>query len=281
MTVLPSQPIVVGIDGSKSALRAAFWAAEEAANRDAVLRLISVVDGREHDHSSAAAALRSASDTLNASGLQLKIETDVLQGDPVDVLVEASRSAALVCVGWKGTHDSGPGRRGSTAARLAQSAESSVVIVHRRHTRKPVGPHRWVLAVLDKRPHLRGILQTAIEEANLRDASVLALAPWPAESERAEDIRARLDAYRRATERDDVDIELCVLPRPDDVTEVLAQSADIDQLVIARADDPELLAQLVSPATAAILRGTNCSVLVVRDHPQDRVRDQNGPAPLY
>lgn len=270
MTTSSSLPIVVGIDGSKFALRAAFWAADEAVSRDVPLRLIYVVEAGAHDEDAAtadaAAALRSVTEALNASGLQVKVETDIRQGDPVDVLAEASRSAGLVCLGWKGTHDSGPGRRGSTAALLAQAAECSVAVVHRRHAREGAGPNRWIVAVLDDRPHPQGILQTAIEEANLRDASILALTPWPAESTRSENIRAKLQAYLSDPDRDDAEVQVCVLPRPDDVTKLLAQSADIDQLVIAQADDPELITELVGPATAAILRGTNCSLLVLRDH---------------
>ncbi|CDO11043.1 universal stress protein [Mycolicibacterium cosmeticum] len=262
-------PIVVGIDGSKFARRAAFWAAEEAVSRQVPLRLIYVVEADDPDSDAvaveAADALRSVTDTLNASGLQVKVETDILQGDPVDVLAEASRSAGLMCLGWKGTHDSGPGRRGSTAALVAQAAECSVAVVHRRHAREAPGPHRWVVAVLDDRPHPRAILQKAIDEASLRDASILALTPWPAESERSEHIRAKIKAYLDERDPDDAGILVCVLPRPGDVTDLLAQSADIDQLVIAQADDPELVAQLVDPVTAAILRGTDCSLLVLRD----------------
>lgn len=264
----PSLPIVVGIDGSKFARRAAFWAAEEAVSRQVPLRLIFVVEADEADPdvatAEAAGALRSVAEALNASGLQVKVETDILQGDPVDVLAEASRSAGLICLGWKGTHDSGPGRRGSTAALVTQAAECSVAVVHRRHAREAVGPHRWVVAILDDRPHPRAILQRAIDEATLRDASILALTPWPAESERSEYIRAKIESYLGERGRD-AGALVCVLPRPSDVTDLLAQSADIDQLVIAQADDPQLIAQLVDPSTAAILRGTECSLLVLRD----------------
>ena len=41
MNKLPtSRPIVVGIDGSKAAIRAALWAVDEAVSRDVPLRLV-------------------------------------------------------------------------------------------------------------------------------------------------------------------------------------------------------------------------------------------------
>ncbi|MGJ6124027.1 universal stress protein [Mycolicibacterium sp. Y3] len=269
MSTSVSKPIVVGIDGSKAALGAAFWAADEAVNRNVPLRLVHVVDAHDHEDTVVAQAgrtLQAVSDALNASGQQVKIETDILQGDPVDVLAEVSRSAELVCVGWKGTHDSGPGRRGSTAARLAKAAQSTVAIVHRRHARERVGPHRWIVAVLDDQPDPQAVLQRAIDEAALRDASILALTPWPAESERSENVGARLESLVSDRERDHADMQIAVLPRPGDITNLLAQSADIDQLVIASAKDSEVVTQLVGPVAAAILRGTNCSLLVLRDH---------------
>ena len=38
------QPVVVGIDGSKAAIRAALWAVDEAASRDTPLRLLCAIE---------------------------------------------------------------------------------------------------------------------------------------------------------------------------------------------------------------------------------------------
>ena len=52
--VAPSSSVVVGIDGSKAALRVALWAVDEAVSRDTPLRLVHVIDA--HDHSDHALA---------------------------------------------------------------------------------------------------------------------------------------------------------------------------------------------------------------------------------
>ena len=51
-------------------------------------------------------------------------------------LIKASRTAAMVCVGSKGTNNSRHHERGATAADLALGAFSPVAIVRRRHTHK-------------------------------------------------------------------------------------------------------------------------------------------------
>jgi hypothetical protein len=44
----PSAPVIVGIDGSTAALRAALWAVDEAVSRDTPLRLVHVVPASGH-----------------------------------------------------------------------------------------------------------------------------------------------------------------------------------------------------------------------------------------
>lgn len=280
MTVTESQPIVVGIDGSKAAFRAAFWAAEEAVSRKAPLRLVAVIDGGGKDAKAEMAStgeeLRGLKLALQTYEPALQVEMDVWTGEPADALVQASSSAQLLCVGWKGTHDSGPGRRGSTAAQVARKAESSVAIVHRRHAHRPVGPHRWVVAVLDDRRDADSILQAAGAEARSRAASILALSPWPPDSEQTSAIRERLEATFEAGGGGS-DTLRCVLSRPDDIVDLLALSAQIDQLVIAWPDDASLVDQLLSSRSAHILRGTDCSLLILRNSRRDSLSSAGPP----
>lgn len=270
MTDNGSPPVVVGIDGSKAAIKAALWAVDEAIARDTSLRLLCAVAAPREDAEEAFVgaehALRDASAAVQGCGHPVKVEGEILQGDPADVLTEASRSAALVCVGWKGRHDSGDAGRGATAARVVREAHSSVAIVRRRHVHEAVGPNRWIVAVLTESPDAHAVLHTAMEEAQLRHASILALTPWGRRSEYdGGDVRAKLDRYLEESDSDDADIQICALPRPDNMLNLLAQSADVDQLVIASAEDSRLLAELVGPPIRAVLKGTDCSVVFLRD----------------
>jgi universal stress protein family protein len=120
-------------------------------------------------------ALHKAWEAVQASGTSVKLESQTVQGNPADVLVELSRSAEMVCVGWNG--DDGSRMLGSTAATVAPSSFCPVAVVRRRHT--PLAPGLWIIAALDESPSSHAVLETAMDEARLRKAAVLALTRWP------------------------------------------------------------------------------------------------------
>src|SRR5689334_18156483 len=98
-------PVVVGIDGSKHAIRAAIWAVDEAVNRDTQLLLASVIDPKSEDLERAYAfardALHKAWTEAEATG-GVKLESTIVEGDPVTELVELSRTAEMICIGSRG-----------------------------------------------------------------------------------------------------------------------------------------------------------------------------------
>ena len=107
----PPSCVVVGIDGSRSAVDAALWAADEAVGRDLPLRLVYAIDAGEtvEDRSrrlaDAESAVRYAFTVVEATDKPVKLEAEIVQGRPRTVLVEASRSAVMLCLGAVGiTH---------------------------------------------------------------------------------------------------------------------------------------------------------------------------------
>lgn len=268
-----AMPIVVGIDGSKHAVRAAIWAVDEAVDRDIPMELVYVVDGHSSDldreYAEAHHALHKAWVAAADTGKPVKLESSVLEGDPVTQLVEASRAAEMICVGQRGTNDSPPHQRGSTAAELAVRAFSPVAIIRRRHTREPMPAGRWIAAALSETPDSHAVLQTAFDEAVLREAPVMALVHGWKENASGTNgdakLHARLDRYLDGTKDDAADVQVCLLAFPDDMLNFLAQSKSVDQLVIFGSDDADLIAEVVSPEARAMLRHTNCSLLILRD----------------
>ncbi len=261
-------PIVVGIDGSKTAVRAAVWAADEAVGQDSTLLLLHVIDAGTDNQETAMAEARhvltEAWEAVVATGKPVKIESDIRHGDAAVQLVEASRTARLICVGHKGIHDSGKGQRGDTATRVVQTATGTVAVI--RHRKEPSPFHQWVIAVLDESSESRLVLQTALDEATLRDSPVLALTSWSTAHrhppERAANIRETLERY--LAEADDADVKICVLPAPDHMFNFLKQSASIDQLVVVGANNTDVIRELTTPRAAKILRKSNCSMMFVR-----------------
>ncbi|WP_019971560.1 universal stress protein [Mycobacterium sp. 141] len=130
----------MGIDGSRWALNAALWATDEALRRDVPLRLIYVVEPRTYgqfdaqqaarDLARADIAIRQTVVAVESTQKPIKIEWEVVHGDPAAVLLHASRSADMVCVGWLGlAHGIDDKRLGPTAATLSAKAGCPVTVV--------------------------------------------------------------------------------------------------------------------------------------------------------
>ncbi|MDR3660216.1 MAG: universal stress protein [Mycobacterium sp.] len=273
----PSSPIVVGIDGSKSALEAALWAADEAVIRGVAVHLLHVVDpdspNLDHAMSHGRDALRAAADSLIYSAKPVTLTARTVCGDPLDILVTASRSAQLLCIGAKGTHNG----NGGTAAQLARTAHCSVAII--RHTK--TGHGRWVLATLQHGSGPDDVLDTAIDEAQLRDRVVLAITPTThLDADHPGEIRAEMNRCADSMGKGiDDGVEIATVPRPDHVGAFLRSSTSADDLVVVSADERSLLDDLLGPAGSAALRTTNCSLLI-RRNPQLAGHDRAVTTPV-
>ncbi|MGB8403888.1 MAG: universal stress protein [Mycobacterium sp.] len=185
----PSTAVVVGVDGSRWSVDAALWATDEAVSRDVPLRLLYVVEPRTHgafdteqaarDLACADVSVRRILVAVESTEKPVKIEWEVLQGEPTRVLLTAARSADLVCVGSLGIAHSTGRRLGSTATALSTSAQCPVAIV-RSEQRWSTQP-RHVVAEIDESPDSADILDAGISEARLRGAPLTVLATWQSE----------------------------------------------------------------------------------------------------
>lgn len=268
--------VVVGIDGSATALRAALWAVDVASGRDAPLRLVYALDGAggpAPDDTAAhatAAARRAADDVTNAvraTGKPVTIDVDIAQGAPSAVLVRASRSAAMVCVGAIGSHHFQPGRMGSTAAALAVSAHCPVAVIRGQPARQP---GRVILAEVDESPDNGIVLEAAVEQARLRSAPLRVIACWqaPYEDQRANDegdrqIRARLARRLAPWQRRHPDLQMEPIAVHGSVLGYLTRNAAAAQLFIMGAGSPDHVAEVVGPAGTAALSDSGCAILIV------------------
>ena len=174
----PAPAVVVGVDGSRAATQAALWAIDEAVSRDIPMRLVYVIDPRDASTAracearlaAARTALADAHRSVDATGVPVKIETDILCGRPLTKLMEESRSAALICVGSIGLNHACHGGT-SVATSLARSARCPVAVIHQPARRSATPKVSSVLAEVDNGM----VLRHAFEEARLRGATVRAL----------------------------------------------------------------------------------------------------------
>lgn len=276
----PAPSVVVGIDGSRTALQAATWAVDEALSRDIPLRLVYAIDPDEttgsdsqaaaHDLATAELAVRQAFTAVESTDKPVKIEVEILQERPVRALKEASRWAVMLCVGSLGLKHSGQGRIGSTAAALATSAHCPVAVVH-GHAPLPT-QKSWVVAELNESPTSDGALRRALEEARLRQAPLRVLTTWQSRYTDIHDGRAvaegnrlakarldrRLDEWR--TRYPDLDVE-AVAVHGSFLNYVAANAKSIQLLVIAH-DRAHGITELIGPPGCGALRDGNCSVLI-------------------
>lgn len=262
--------IVVGVDGSRAAVRAALWALDEAVGRGLVLRLVAAAEPGT-DAAASEAAVRAVAAAVESSGrTELpRVTTEVITGAPLAVLLEAARTAAMICVGAVGLRHFERGRVGSTAGALVGAAHCPVAVV-RGGQRPPSAQSGWVVAELDQTPESAAVLQFAVEEARLRRCPLRVLGTWQsgdhdahtaAETDRV--VRANLDRRLETWKHryPDLDVEP-VAVRGGGLGYLTDNAASI-QLVVIGASNTAGLGELFGPAGLAALHDTDFSILVV------------------
>jgi len=248
--------VVVGIDGSRSALRAALWAVDEATDRDVPLRLVSAIDSSESE-SAAQAATRDAFAAIESTRKPVKIEAEIVYDRPIAALLAESRSAAIVCVGSTGLKHAVHGHIGSTASALISSAHCSVGVVPITAVPTPAGS---VLAVLDESLSDSAVLELAFREARLRAAPLRVLTAAAA---------ARLERYLALWRRNYPDVDIQPTVRHGgvvDYLEYLHRTADPMQLVVVDPGHPGPTDTLLGPSGRAALDAARCTLLVCGRH---------------
>lgn len=183
-----SLPIVVGVDGSSSALEAARWAAREAAHRNAPVYLVSAFGWSGHRHLGdpglghyretmmretwATVAVAAAAARHVAEGVEISELT--LDGYPVPLLVTESRTAGMLVIGDRGLGGFTSLLIGSVAIRLAAQAECPVVVV-RGEDPSDTGP---VVVGIDGSPISEAALEFAFDAADARGVPLIAVHVW-------------------------------------------------------------------------------------------------------
>ncbi|WP_179473324.1 universal stress protein [Mycolicibacterium vinylchloridicum] len=274
--------IVVGIDGSRGAVRAAVWAIDEAVSRDIPLRLLYSIDPLGPDpvasqeaasqQASAELAVRYAADAVEATQRPVKVEIDILPGRPVATLVEASRTAAMICVGAVGLKHFDHDRIGSTATALVTAAHCPIAIVRGSERTADPGPG-WVVVELDESPDSAAVLQFGVQEARLRNAPLRVLSSWQSRFTDVHDshavsdgnrmVRAQLDRRLSHWKHQYPDLDARPVAIHGSVLNYLAKHGEEIQLVVVGARNAGGIEELFGPTGSAAMHNTDCSVLVV------------------
>ena len=265
-----TQPVVVGIDGSRAAINAALWAVDEAVGRDVPLRLV-YVTGESRPSSApyethdlkieyGETSLRAASSAVAATGKTVKVEAQILWGSVDDTLIAESQSASMLCVGSVGIGWAARHILGSTAVAVSKNAHCPVVIVRYPQLRPTESTH-WVVVGVDHRPDSEELVTHALDEAQLRHAPVLAVGTWSSElgDLSYDDLDNRVAKWRELYPG----LHIHPVATGGGLPGFLAGYRDEVRLAVVCAADADQIPQIIGPHERPAVPHAQCSVMVV------------------
>ncbi|MCX4966115.1 universal stress protein [Streptomyces sp. NBC_00654] len=177
--------VVVGVDGSDPACRAALWAAAEASRRDRPLHIVygSDTDGRalyvsaesiEHVRQAGRELLGATADVVSGRFPGLSVDTEYSRSAPVPTLHRSAGLHGTIVVGNRGAGGFGSLLLGSVGLKVAAGARTPVIVVRGADNRTETGA---VLAAVRDEHDLESALYAA-REAELRNGSLRLLHVW-------------------------------------------------------------------------------------------------------
>lgn len=193
MSILPDhhKPIVVGVDGSTTALHAVRWAAKEASARRLPLTLahLHLDPASRYPDEKIVTAMRPALQTQAKKWLHdairaareaapdMEPQLELCVGDVVHGLVGLSAGAAMIVLGARGLGGFTGMLVGSTANSVVAGAACPVVVVRT----PPLGAAQAngpVVVGVDGSPASEEAIKFAFEEASLRGCPLITLHTW-------------------------------------------------------------------------------------------------------
>ena len=285
--------VVVGVDGSTSALRAVRWGAAEAARRQAALRLVAAFGWMVHhlparpriedDYRDTLLArtreqLAEAGRVAGREGAGIEIETQLIEGSPIQVLGSEADRAQLMVLGDRGLTQVEGMLVGSVAIGLAAHAECPVVIVRGDERDPSEAASLPVLVGVDGSSTSDAAIGFAFEAAAARKVSLVALHTW---SDMMFDpslagVVADWDVVERAERRDlservgawtekfpDTSVEL-IVRRDQPAHSLLAQAAEAQLVVVGSRGHGQFVGMVLGSVSNALVHRAPCPVAVVR-----------------
>ncbi|MDH6521221.1 nucleotide-binding universal stress UspA family protein [Streptomyces sp. SAI-208] len=184
-----TRPITAGIDGTEESLAALGWAAREAVRRDTGLRVVHAwrfqpyegVDAGDRDTQAGWArdAMTEAVRTVTGRYAGLEVDTDLVEGGSVDVLVSAAADAEMLVLGSRGHGPVVGFLIGSVGQQVIAEATRPVVLVRAGDQASAEAAGREIVVGQEGDPEDSAeTLRFAFETAAARGAAVRAVRAW-------------------------------------------------------------------------------------------------------
>jgi len=205
-------PVVVGVDGSEASLRAADWAADEAALRGVPLRVVYACRWERYEGAALARDLgkpdaevlpqdvvAGATRRAQARQPELKVTGEVVFEEPEYSLVHEGRNASVLVVGTRGRSGIAEALLGSVSLTVAAHADCPVIVLRGNHdTKASHGTHgRVVVGVGDDPEEAAAVRRFAYEEARRRGVVLDAVKAWRCPAHETTDHPLPVDAPAR------------------------------------------------------------------------------------
>lgn len=269
------EPIVVGIDGSDQAVRAAAWATAEAVSRRVELLLVYVISKDELERRYAERALAVAEAAAMDMDGSVKVESRMVRGPLVPTLSAQTDTATALVLGSVGMGFIRRAMLGSTASALAAGAACPVAVVRGSDPDSAPPSTGPVLAGLGGHHIDDALLGSAMHEASIRRTHVLAvraevdLMPDPrrqraleVEREFDEEVRGRIERWQGTFPGIRVD----TLVVQDTAAESLtALSANAQMIVVGSRGRGFVEGAALGSTSQSLLLSARCPILVYRE----------------
>lgn len=273
--------VVVGIDGSRAAIRAAMWAGREVAGTADPVRLLYCSDlnpgadrsVRSEMIAAAEKAIHEARVAIEELGHPVKVETRRVENHSLSALVEASRSADLLCIGNAESGTPSANGFGSTAAQLAQSTACPLAVVRGEHHAE-MPDHRSIVTLVDGSASDDAALEWGFAEANRREAALVLMSAYRTGFDLLQQdtdlvdhdrrMQAILDRYAAARSPRYPHVTLHTMTAFSTFLGYLSEHAATTQLAVISARKTAELFQIFGAGGAIALKHSDFSLLIVR-----------------
>ncbi|WP_431920862.1 universal stress protein [Nonomuraea jabiensis] len=274
-----SEPVIVGVDGSRGALAAVLWAADDAARRGCDLRIVHVVappvhGGQPYERSLDDAArkegermLTEAAALATESRRDVHVSTELLYGHTTDILRAQAGEAAAIVVASRGLDGFAGLLLGSVGLGLAGHVAGPVVVV--RGASAIVQGE--IVTGLNPEDAVHPALDYAFEEAQARGARLRVVHAWDVPSSRSgpeiiaqaqqERVRSVLTPWTKR--HPGVEVTVSVV-RGNPIAALCEASARADLVVVGSRGRGAIRSAVLGSVSHGVLHYASCPVAVVR-----------------